>query len=337
MSAGSFPCPSGASRSATQLPAYALITPAHNEAAYIERTIRSMLAQTVVPIRWIIVNDGSTDGTERIVQRITAACPWIELIHLPPRETRHFAGKVLAFNAGIERLKNCRYEIVGNLDADISFGPDHFAFLLRKFAENPQLGVAGTAFIENEAIAYDYDYVNIEHVSGQCQVFRRSCFEHIGGYLPIKGGGIDWAAVTSARMKGWETRTFPERVFVHHRTMGTGSGSALSAAFRFGRQDYYLGSHPLWELFRCLYQMKHKPLVIKGLLILSGYTWAFLRRTPRPISHDLVAFRRREQMQRLSQILGRVLLQRSTAKSPQDNPGARAAISGTVRSEGSKF
>lgn len=293
------------------LPAYALITPVRNEHAYVAKTIDSVLAQSVLPVRWVIVDDGSTDGTGEILESLTAGADWIERIHLPPRATRDFAGKVRAFNTGLQKLAPLDYEILGNLDGDISFGPDHFEFLLHRFAENPRLGVAGTAFIENSAVAYDYDIVNVEHVSGACQLFRRRCFEEIGGYVPIKGGGIDWTAVTTARMRGWETRTFPERAFVHHRTMGTGGSSALKAMFRFGCQDYALGSHPMWELFRCAYQTRQKPWLIRGVLIMCGYAWGFLSRSRRPISGELVAFRRREQMQRLSKILrrtfGRVL------------------------------
>ena len=285
------------------LPPYVLITPARNEAAFIELTIRSMISQTVLPVKWVIVSDGSTDGTDEIVEKYAAEYKWIELIRMPERTERNFAGKVHAFNTGYARVNKEKYEIVGNLDADISFGEDHFEFLLGKFKGNENLGVAGTAFIEGSSVAYNYRYTNIEHVSGQCQIFKRGCFEDIGGYKPIKGGGIDWTAVTTARMKGWQTRTFTERTFTHHRSMGTGMSSFLQTRFRFGKQDYYLGGHPVWELFRCVYQMKQRPLLIGGFLMLCGYTWALLNRIERPIPRELVDFRQKEQMQRLRVIL----------------------------------
>jgi len=169
-----------------QLPAYVLITPARNEAAYIELTMKSMIAQTVSPLKWVIVSDGSTDGTDSIVQNYAAQYKWIELVRTPERKERHFAGKVYAFNAGYERVKALDYDIIGNVDADISFGNDHFEFLLGKFLANPVLGVAGTAFIEDSSVAYDYEVVNIEHVSGQCQIFRRECFEEIADIFPLK-------------------------------------------------------------------------------------------------------------------------------------------------------
>ena len=282
--------------------AYILITPARNEAAYIKLTLESMARQTVPPIKWVIVSDGSTDGTDELVKKYAAKHKWIELVRMPERKERNFAGKVHAFNVGYAKVKNLKHDIVGNLDADISFEQDHFKFILGKFAEHPSLGVAGTAFIENSAVAYNYDVVNIEHVSGQCQLFRRECFNDIGGYRPIRGGGIDWVAVTTARMRGWKTRTYPEKAFVHHRRMGTGKGTVLGSKFRFGKQDYYLGGHPLWEVFRSFYQMKNRPYVLGGLFLLSGYVWGFLSRVERPIPAELVAFRRKEQMQRLKKL-----------------------------------
>lgn len=289
------------------LPSYVLITPARNEAAFIELTLKSMIAQTVPPLRWVIVSDGSTDGTDDIVKQYITQYRWIEHIRVSERAERNFAGKVFAFNAGYEKVKNLQFDVIGNLDADISFGPDHFEFLLGKFVENPLLGVAGTAFIEDSAVAYDYEIVNIEHVSGQCQLFRRKCYEEIGGYVPIKGGGIDWTAVTTARMRGWKTRTFTEKTFVHHRRMGTGMSSIISSRFRFGKQDYYLGGHPLWEIFRAVYQMKKKPIIFGGLFLFSGYLWAFLSRVEMQIPQELIGFRRKEQMRRLKDYFRNVL------------------------------
>ena len=286
--------------------AYVLITPARNEAGYIELTLKSMVKQTIPPLKWVIVSDGSTDGTDEIVQKYIEDYKWIELVRNPEREERHFAGKVYAFNAGYERVKGLKYNIIGNLDADISFEEDHFEFLLNKFAGDPLLGVAGTAFIEGSSVAYNYEIVNIEHVSGQCQIFRSKCFEDIGQYTPIKGGGIDWIAVTTARMKGWKTRTFPEKAFVHHRRMGTGMSSILTSRIRFGKQDFYLGGHPVWEIFRSIYQMKKKPYVIGGIFLLTGYFWAMLTRVEKAVSRDLEQFRRKEQMNRLTIFLKKI-------------------------------
>jgi len=282
---------------------YVLVTPARNEADYIELTLAAMTMQTVRPLKWVIVSDGSTDATDSIVQRYAERHDWIELIRIPERKERNFGGKVAAFNAGLDRVRSLSFDVIGNVDADISFDPDHFEYLLGQFAANPGLGVAGTAFVEGGSVAYNYAYTNIEHVSGQCQLFRRKCFEQIGGYIPIKGGGIDWTAVTTARMQGWQTRTYEERRFVHHRPMGTGMSGLLLSRFRFGKQDYYLGSHPAWQIFRSAYQMKKKPYVIGGLFLYCGYVWAYVSGIDRPIPQSLVDFRRREQKSNLKRIV----------------------------------
>lgn len=283
------------------LPTYVLITPARNEAQFIELALKSMVTQTIRPLRWIIVSDGSTDGTDDIVRKYTSDHPWIELMRMPDRCERHFAGKVHAFNAGYVRVAALDYDVIGNLDADISFDQDYLANLLSKFAENPRLGVAGTAYQERNT-QYDYRFASLEHVPGACQLFRRKCFEEIGGYAPIKGGTVDFVAVMSARMKGWQTRTFTDKMCVHHRESGTAQSGALTARFRRGAKGYAVGNHPIWELFRTAYQMTKRPFVIGGLALLSGYVWSLIRRTERPVSGELVAFQRREQMQRLRQL-----------------------------------
>jgi len=280
---------------------YVLITPARNEEAFIGQTILSVNSQTVLPKKWVIVSDGSTDRTEEIVTQYLAKNPWIELLRMPEHRDRHFAAKVHCFNAGYEKVKNTEYDIIGNLDADITFEQDYFEFLLNKFVDNPKLGVGGTPFVEGSS-HYDYRFTNIKHVSGACQLFRRECFEEIGGYIPIKGGGIDWTAVTTARMKGWQTRTFTEKTCFHHRTIGTGDNNILFAQFKYGQKNYFLGGHPLWQLFRSFYQMTNKPYFIGGLLLFAGYTWGFLSHMERPISKELMKFYRKEQMERLKNI-----------------------------------
>jgi len=190
---GTAPLSSSTSRHQPKVQAYVLVTPARNEAAFIEKTLRAMVAQTAPPLRWAIVSDGSTDGTDELVQKYAAQHPWIELVKMPPRAERHFAGKVYAFNAGYERVKGLDYEVIGNLDGDSSFDADYIEYLLGKFAENPRLGVAGTNYVEDEwdlSLKHDYRFANIEDVTGQCQLFRRDCFEAIGGYKPNKMGGI---------------------------------------------------------------------------------------------------------------------------------------------------
>jgi biofilm PGA synthesis N-glycosyltransferase PgaC len=286
------------------LPTYVLITPARNEAEFIELTLKSMVAQTYRPLKWIIVSDGSNDGTDEIVNKYTADNPWIELLRMPERQERNFAGKVYAFNAGYAIAKNMVPDVIGNLDADVSFGPEHFEYLVKQFLGNPDLGVVGAPFREGGQ-QYDFRFTNIENVWGGCQLFRRQCFEGIGGYLPLKGGCIDHIAVVTARMKGWKTRTFTDKICIHHRVMGTAQQGALKAWFRMGAKDYTVGNHPVWEVFRTAYQMTKRPLVIGSLAMASGYAWSLVRFVKRPVSQELVTFTRREQMRRLKKLFGR--------------------------------
>ena len=277
---------------------YVMITAARNEAAFIELTIQSMLKQTARPFRWVIVSDGSTDGTDEIVRKHAAQHEWIHLLRMSERTERHFGGKAVCFNAGYEQIKGLSLDIIGNLDADLSFEGDVMAFLLEKFANNPKLGVAGVPFTEGNG-TYDFRFSSVEHVSGACQMFRRECFEAIGGYVPIKGGGIDLVAVVTARMKGWETRSFPERACFHHRKMGTGMNRGFKLPFKWGQSDYRLGGHPVWELFRCLYQMKNKPFILGGLICLTGYYYALMAGHQKSVTDEFARFRGQEQMNRL--------------------------------------
>jgi poly-beta-1,6-N-acetyl-D-glucosamine synthase len=284
---------------------YVLITPSRNEARFIEKTLESVVRQTILPLKWVIVNDGSTDATPNIAARYAAQYTWIELVNRPVREERHFAAKVYAFNAGLERVRQLPYEIIGNLDADVSLDPDHFEFLLSKFGQDSRLGVAGTVFTEPDGYNSAVDsFEGQTYVSGQCQLFRRQCFEGIGGYAPSKDGGIDWIAVKTARMIGWNTRSFREKSFLHHRPLGTADCGVVASNFAYGKKDYILGGHPLWQVFRCVYRMKNRPYVVGGIALFAGYVVASLSRTERPISSELMRFHRNEQMLKLKTIVG---------------------------------
>jgi poly-beta-1,6-N-acetyl-D-glucosamine synthase len=283
---------------------YVLISPSRNEAHFIENTLESVVSQTVLPLKWVIVNDGSTDATAEIVARYAARHSWIELVNRPVRKERHFAAKVYAFNAGLERIQQLQYEIIGNLDADVSLDADHFEFLLSKFSQDSRLGVAGTVFTEPHGYNSAIDsFEGQAYVSGQCQVFRRQCFEEIGGYVPSKIGGIDWMAVTTARMIGWNTRSFREKSFLHHRILGTADRGIIASNFAYGKKDYVLGGHPLWQIFRCMYRMTKPPYAVGGVALSAGYLAGFLTRADRPVSRELMRFHRSEQMLKLKTIV----------------------------------
>lgn len=290
------------------LPRCILITPARNEEALIEQTIQSVVSQTTRPVRWVIVNDGSTDETGAIARRHAALHEWIDVVDMPQHRDRSFAAKVHCFDAGYAKVRAVAHEVVGNLDADLSFDSDYLEFLLGKFAEDPDLGVVGTIFKEHSGYSSDSDsFEGLNHVAGGCQLFRRSCFDAVGGYVPNKIGGVDWIAVTKARMLGWKTRSFREKWFFHHRNLGRAEHGRLAAGFVYGQKDYLFGGHPLYELFRVVYRMTKRPYVLEGLVIGAGYAWAGLRRLVRPVSDELMRFHRREQLQKLRIIMKSVL------------------------------
>ena len=212
---------------------YILITPARNEQAFIRKTLDSVVSQTTLPERWVIVDDGSIDRTAEIVESYTKRYPWIELVCRTQDPDRNFASKAHSVALAFARTKSLEFDIVGNLDADVSFEPSYMEFLMQRFSEDPKLGVAGTPFTEDGGYDSSKDSFEGEnYVAGPCQLFRRECFQEIGGYVPNRAGGVDWIAVMTARMKGWKVRSFAEKRFHHHRSMGTaGAGSFARAVF----------------------------------------------------------------------------------------------------------
>ena len=291
---------------------YVLLTAARNEAAHIGRTIQSVTVQTLPPHAWVIVSDGSTDDTDDLVRSGARQHPWIRLLRLErSASARSFAAKARAVNAGFASLAPLEFDLVGNLDADITLPPGYYEFLAQRFAHDPRLGVAGTPFVDvgDAPTAHSYHswFADRDHVSGACQLFRRTCFEDIGGYTPVAGGGVDWVAVTRARMRGWTTRTFLEQVCTHHRPMGTADRTRVRARFRHGREDYWVGGHPLWEVARGAVQMTRTPRVVGGLALLLGYLSAWLSHAPSPVPQDLREFHRREQLRRLRALVHHAL------------------------------
>jgi glycosyltransferase involved in cell wall biosynthesis len=290
----------------SRLPSYVLVTPVRNEARDVEKTLTSVTSQTVRPLRWVIVDDGSTDTTADIVQRFADRHAWIEPIRLPRHDARSFGSKVRSFNAGFERVQDLPYEVVGNLDGDISFEPDYIEFLLGQFSSDPRLGVAGTVFRE-EGYRSDLDsFEGAKHVPGGCQLFRRECFEEVGGFRATPHGGVDWIAVTTARMRGWKTRSFRDKYFFHHRPLGTAQRGPLATAYSYGQKDYFVGGSPVWEVLRVAYRAVRKPYLIAGLALGCGFFGSYVRRPQRTVSDEFIAFHRSEQMAKLRAVCASV-------------------------------
>lgn len=286
---------------------YVLITSARNEEALIGKTLDSVAAQTRLPEHWVITDDGSTDRTAEIIEEYAARFPWISLVRRMNRPNRHFTGKADAINAGFKFLEHTRFDVVGNLDADVSFEPDFMEFLLGKFSEDPQLGVAGTPYVEGNFDSARDSFEGENFVAGQIQLFRRQCFHEIGGYAKSSAGGIDWIAVMTARMKGWKVRSYREKRFIHHRMMNTAERGVLAAHFSYGQKDYYLGGSPLWEIFRLAFRSTRRPYLIGAAAMFCGYSHAALTRMERPVSPELLRFHRHTQLKKLKRIFQSLL------------------------------
>ena len=278
---------------------YILITPARNEEAHIERTIKSILAQTLPPIKWIIVSDGSKDRTDEIVNSYKAHHDVIQLIRVQGNEQRNFCSKVDAINAGYKEIGPIEYQFIGNLDADVSLCPDYYERVIEKFSNNSKLGIAGGIIIELDGKKPISQNISLNSVAGAVQLFRRQCFLQTGGFIPMEFGGEDALLEIVARMDGWEVQTFPAIEAFHHRHTGRAGGNLLKSRFREGKMFYALGYHPIFYMIRSLYRVIDKPYFWGSMFQIYGYLWSTMKKTERPIPQKVVEYLREEQIQRL--------------------------------------
>jgi GT2 family glycosyltransferase len=278
---------------------YVLMTSAYNEEANIERTIESVLAQTVLPERWVIVSDGSRDRTDEIVQRYAQKYAFIRFLRATRPPGRSFRSKVMALRMGGKLLEDVTFEFIGNLDADVSVGPSYFGDLATKFEGRPRLGLAGGFVFEEKGGEFRSRRINREYsVAHAAQLVRRECYEAIGGYVVLEYGGEDWHAQVCARMKGWEIEAFPELKIFHHRHTGEGD-NLLRYKFRQGRMEYCFGSDPMFEALKCLQRLPESPFFVGGVTRLMGFFWSWLSQERRPVSDEFITFLRSEQKQKL--------------------------------------
>ena len=276
---------------------YALVTPAKNEEAFIERTLASVVAQSVRPVKWVVVSDGSTDRTDEIVQKYAEEHTFIQLLR---REgtTRHFGNKVHAFRAGYEALGDYAFDFIGNLDADIELPPAYYETMLRRFNEDASLGLVGGARLD----FCNGTFVEIRcaknSVGGPFQLFRKQVYDAIGGYRALKLGGIDAVAEIMVRQHGWNVRTFTDVVARHYRCTGTAKGSVFKASFRGGKKLYVIGYHPLFEMVK-LMRVKGVKNFFRHICELAGFSMAALLRYERQVPDDFVKYLHQEQLERL--------------------------------------
>jgi glycosyltransferase involved in cell wall biosynthesis len=301
-------------------PRYIIVCPVRNEEQYLGRTIASIVAQSVLPARYIIVDDGSTDRTPEIVRQACAAHPWITSVRRQDRGGRRVGpGVVEAFYDGYRAVGEQEYDFICKMDGDLTIGPRYFETLFARFRDDPYLGAAsGKLFLDLGDGRLVEERITDESVLGGVLCLKRQCFEAIGGFVQQ----VMWDGITfhRCRMEGFRTRSFrDEDLMIHdHRIMGSSHKSIFHGRTRWGWGQYFMGTHPLYILAVAAYRMLERPFVLGGLFILWGYIRAWIENAPR---YDHPGFKRSLhawQMERLG--LGRRLEVIPPAPSVQGRP-----------------
>ena len=260
---------------------YVLVTPAYNEEVHLEKTIQSVLAQTCRPCCWVIVNDGSTDQTGDIAERYRLATGFIRVLTVQRDGAHSFGKKAHAFNAGIKLFQDIDFDLIGNLDADISIQPHYFENLIRALEADPRLGITGGSVYHQSGEKFVSADQTLDSVGGAVQFFRKECFADVGGgYLPLPYGGIDAAAEIIAKMKGWTVRKSLADHALEDRQTGTAAATPMEARYRLGKRFHSLGYGAFYFLLYCLYRLGDKPYVVSSLVTYSGYLFSVLKRRP---------------------------------------------------------
>jgi biofilm PGA synthesis N-glycosyltransferase PgaC len=276
---------------------YVIVTPVRDEEKHIEATVNAVVSQTTRPTEWIIVNDGSTDSTGKILDAVAAQYPWIQVVHRQNRGYRKAGGGVVeAFYAGYSVLRSTDWDFVVKLDGDLTFEPDYFEKCLGHFETEPELGIGGGE------IYHDIDgELRIEanpkfHVRGATKIYRRSCWEQIGGLWVAPG----WDTIdeVKANMFGWKTHSFPELKLLHHRFTGTAEG-LLRDRIKHGLACYISGYHPLFMSIKCFSRVAQKPYVIGAGAILYGFVKGYATHANRVSDTQMIGYLRNQQLRRL--------------------------------------
>ncbi len=282
---------------------YVLMTAAHNEAGLIAQTIESVLIQSIPPVLWVIVSDRSTDGTDDIVTSYCQKHSFIRLIRLDENVGRGTIAKVNALRAAYKELAPMSFDFIGNLDADVSFDPSYYEGLIAHFHSKPYLGIAGGMIYEKAGIEFQPRISNnIRSVAHAAQLVRSDCYSQIGGYIALEFGGEDWYAEIRARRKGWQVCSFPDLKVMHHRPTGA-SDAILRHRFREGKMDFSVGSHPMFELIKCMRRIPEYPFGLGSIARMSGFLASYVTRSPRLVAPEIVTFLQREQLGRIRRSL----------------------------------
>ena len=248
-----------------------MITPARDEEGHIERTITSMVAQTVRPRQWVIVNDGSTDGTAAILDAAARDHDWITAVHRNNRGFRAAGSGVMeAFYSGLDAIEIDDWEFLTKFDADLSFAPDYFEQCLGHFEKNPKLGIGGGIIynlVDGEEVLEE---IPMFHVRGATKIYRRTFWKALGGLVKLPGW--DTLDEVKAQMLGWETYSFPEVKLVQLRFTGDAAGQ-WSNWRKNGRASYICGYHPIFIMAKSIRRVVQRPYIVGSLGTSSGLLW----------------------------------------------------------------
>lgn len=279
-------------------PKYVVITPVRDEEAYLRFTLESMIRQTVRPSEWIIVNDGSTDRTGEIIDEYARNHSWIHPLHRANRGFRKSGGGVVeAFNEGYQAAQIRDWEFIVKFDGDLSFGPDYFEKCLQHFLCDRHLGVGGGVIcnlIHGQPVL---EKTPLFHVRGATKIYRRECWEAIGGFWPAPGW--DTMDEVKANMLGWNTRSFPELELLHHRYTGSADG-LWGGLVKNGKANYICGYHPLFMLGKCINRAIRKPYLIGSIALMYGFVSGYIQHVPQVDDPTTISYLRREQLRRLT-------------------------------------
>ena len=259
-----------------------IVAPVRDESQYLQGTIDSIVSQKLKPVEWILVDDGSTDNTFAIAKKASEKYPWIRVVQRKDRGVRAVGpGVVNAFYFGYDQIQTIDYDYICKMDGDIEIGPDYFSTLVAYFEKDPYLGSAsGKHFIE-ETDGLVEERTSDEMVAGMVNFYRRECFEAIGGF--VRQVHWDGIAYHQARIAGWRTRSIrnPKLNIIHKRQMGSSHRGIWHGRMRWGRGQYFMGTHPFYILPMGCYRMLEKPFIIGGLGIIAGYFKAMKENMPR--------------------------------------------------------
>ncbi len=276
---------------------YIIISPVRNEEKYIEKTIYSVINQTIKPLEWIIINDGSTDMTKEIVEKYTSNFKWIKLIDKKDRGFSQVGkGVIEAFNTGFKNISYRNWGYIVKLDCDVSLERDFLENLLHRFSESKNLGIAGGTSYALEKGRFCEEKMPEFHPWAGARMYKRKCFEDIRGLVETLGW--DTIDLLRAQMKDWQTKRFRDLKVIHCRRMASRKG-LWEGKLRTGRNFYITGYHPLFLVVRSIYRLTQRPYLIESIGVVYGYVQAMWKRESLVVTSKEKVFLRSQQLRRL--------------------------------------